>query len=310
LKILKNSPKEEALYAVLTDGETRGSPCSYSSGTAVPYREGDDKITLYGRWMDDYSSDDPAEYFPGIDRAWIITETIMRAGKAAWIDADYGRDSISDAVSSAVLSMYKNMAIKTIHFPPQPGEDELNVDDSDSDLALELLSKIDSAYQAYRRTKDGGRVRMSFAYRGRPDPEIWDLLLGAWCDEPVQEALLKDVANQTLTPLPYPPRQLLLQHLRSSSAPFKAILYKQKHRGYTDGVAYKLLCEKCLHKPSFRCSLKPDEEFDHLTEHKLDEHVLLQIDNTPIANEDELLDWLEKDKILREIFPVKGQKDV
>ena len=283
----------ETLYAVLTDGKTRGSPCRYSSGTAVPYQEGDDKITLYGRWMDDYSSDDPAEYFPGIDRAWIITEIIMQAGKAAHIDAICGRDSDDDAVNSAVLSMYKNMAIRTIHFPPQPGEDELEEDDSD--IAYELLSNIDSAYRTYRRSKDGGRVRTSFdRWPEQEATEVMDLLLGAWCDEPVQEALLKDVANQTLTPLPYPPRQLLIQPLGGGGAPFKAILHKQKHRGYTSGVAYHLLCESCLHKPGFRCSKKPNEEFDHLTYHQLDEHILLQIDNTPIANQDEFQRWLEK----------------
>lgn len=274
---------DSPLYAILTDGETIGSPCRYSSGTAVPYKDGDDKITLYGRWMDDYTSDDPNEFYPGIDRAWIITESIRDAGIKIWEDAECGNDSTGDAVTSAVLSFYKNNAVKTVRFPEMTDE-EL---DEDGTLSDDLLEKIHASYEAYRASKDGGRVRVSI---GR-DLGIMDLLLGAWCNEDVRTCMAKPVSEQKLETLPHPPHQLLVQKL-DKTPPFKAILYKQKHGSYTTGVAYFLLCDSCEHKPTFRCSKMPDAEFSHQTEHRLDDHVILEIDGHPVADVEELYKWL------------------
>jgi hypothetical protein len=276
------------LYAVLTDGETVGSPCRYSSGTAVPYKDGDDLITLYGRWMDEYSSDDPSYYFPGISRAWIITESTKKAGEAVWMDADGGRDSIGDAVTSAMLSLYKNMAVKTIVFPQDP---RCDVDDGgEGELSDELQTEIYEAYEDYRKTKDGGLVRMSM--RGAQD--TMDLLLGAWCEENWGEAATKEVTDQSLTELPYSPRQLLVKPLAGGN-PFRAILYKQgASHVYPTRIARMLLCDHCTRKPDFRCMSKPDEVYAHNTIHQLDDHLLLEIDGTPIANEDEFQNWLDE----------------
>jgi hypothetical protein len=276
------------LYAVLTDGETVGSPCRYSSGTAVPYNDGDSLITLYGRWMDEYSSDDPSYHFPGISRAWIITESIKKAGEAGWMGADGGRESIGDAVTSAMLSLYKNMAVKTIEFPPDPRCD--TGDDGEGDLSDELENEIYGAYEGYRKTKDGGLVRMSM--RGAHD--TMDLLLGAWCEENWAEASKKEITDQTLTELPYSPRQLLVKPLSGGDS-FKAILYKQgASHVYPTRIARMLLCEHCSRKPGFRCDNKPNEEYAHNTIHRLDDHLLLEIDGTPIANEDEFQNWLDE----------------
>jgi len=273
------------LYAVLTDGETCGGPCMFS-GTVVPYNESDNKITLYGKFMDEWSTDDVANYFSYVRYAWVITKFVKQAGEAIWKDCDWGRDSISDAVTSAQLSLFKNMSVKIIKFPSDP---RCSVDEDGCTLDPELETEIWNAYRAYRRTKDDGRVRVSVCWA----TDTIDLLLGAFCDEPVQECFGKEVDEQILASLPYPPRQLLVQRLNGGE-PFKAILYKQQHRSYTNGYGRYLLCKSCLHKPSFRCSKKPDEQYDHLTYHKPDEHLLLEIDGVPIANEDEFQDWLDE----------------